>query len=372
MGECNVSLEALGLDQAEIDRRLAQGRFDEYQETLKEFSASDGESLAAVEEKARAANVDVAAMRARISSDRQSMKDTCGTVDLRPKLPPVRDQGSHGWCYAYAVADLLSLRLKKDVSASDIAINYILSENGESTNPINEKGKFVGIRISFQSGGQVGKALESVKAKGGACLESDLPSRPVDGATVSDLAQLYETVEAKGNLAAARARTSRGVCEDGFAPTRQAFPKVTLRQYMDAMTPISDKSIIFRLAEGSCQSRIPLDPGLRLNEFDGDAEGMNKVDEQLDKDQAVAMSYRASLIGAPSYANRHASTVVGRRWNEAELRCEYLVRNSWGDSCKNESGEAMYGRRECEGGNIWVPRGQFIAQRGLKFQTLEP
>src|SRR5687768_14647529 len=33
-------------------------------------------------------------------------------------------RNSVGWCYAYAAADLVSFKLKRKVSAADIAINY--------------------------------------------------------------------------------------------------------------------------------------------------------------------------------------------------------------------------------------------------------
>ncbi len=49
-------------------------------------------------------------------------QDNCSPVDLRPKLPPIRNQDSLGWCHGFIAADLASLKLGKAISAVDATI----------------------------------------------------------------------------------------------------------------------------------------------------------------------------------------------------------------------------------------------------------
>jgi hypothetical protein len=51
-------------------------------------------------------------------ADEDSKRSQCSTVEnIIPRLPPVRDQGSTGWCDYYATADLLSFKTGHNISA---------------------------------------------------------------------------------------------------------------------------------------------------------------------------------------------------------------------------------------------------------------
>ena len=59
-----------------------------------------------------------------LNSEKLLSKDKCQNTDLRSTLPPIRDQDSVGWCYAYLAADLVSQKSGKNISAVELALNY--------------------------------------------------------------------------------------------------------------------------------------------------------------------------------------------------------------------------------------------------------
>jgi hypothetical protein len=88
---------------------------------------------------------------------------------------------------------------------------------------------------------------------------------------------------------------------------------------------------------------------------------MELMNQQLDSNNIVGISYLLSFLkNSHDYykLSGHASTVVGRNYNEKTGDCEYLIRNSWGPGCA--SYDALFA---CHDGHILVP--EFALQRGL-------
>jgi hypothetical protein len=96
------------------------------------------------------------------------------------------------------------------------------------------------------------------------------------------------------------------------------------------------------------------------------------LDQTLSAGRPLAINYNVNAIlseGSPRYPSMHSSTIVGRRMNAQTGKCEYLVRNSWGEECEVE-GRPRY-RYECEQGNIWVPR-DTVMNMHTEFISLDP
>lgn len=87
-----------------------------------------------------------------------------------------------------------------------------------------------------------------------------------------------------------------------------------------------------------------------------------RIDDALEKSNALpvgiaycsevlkkGLGYRGLASGGCKKKDDHASLIIGRRPNRTGTDCEYLVRNSWGTSCKQYSKDW-----DCESGNIWV------------------
>lgn len=93
----------------------------------------------------------------------------------RARLPPVRDQGALSWCYAYAAADLLSLRLAAPVSATDLAMlhneRYLL----RIVQARKEVTRWQQL-LTTGVGGAAATALQEAVNRG-VCLEEEIYSR---------------------------------------------------------------------------------------------------------------------------------------------------------------------------------------------------
>ena len=127
----------------------------------------------------------------------------------------VRDQSDMGWCYAYALADLLSFHAKKLVSAIDIAvlnnnfsqdalkdrINYsrdvesfydlkkILPKMGVTAEELEESAR-LNLYDSVRNGGLAAEALKLALQKG-VCLEKDMPST-FENKNITRLQQIHD------------------------------------------------------------------------------------------------------------------------------------------------------------------------------------
>lgn len=91
-------------------------------------------------------------------SDSKGFIDSCtnNPINLSNLLPPTRDQDSIGWCYAFVAADLVSAKLKKNISPFDIGLGYESEafQNSYSKPIKTGDGGFISLAIS--SGYQAG------------------------------------------------------------------------------------------------------------------------------------------------------------------------------------------------------------------------
>jgi aminopeptidase C len=82
------------------------------------------------------------------------------------------------------------------------------------------------------------------------------------------------------------------------------------------------------------------------------------MDKALDNGKIIGIEYDAGILEDYNYAasvlNGHASSIIGRRFNEKTNSCEYLLRNSWGKSCAG-----YHEDYECEDGHIWMAESFF-------------
>ncbi len=103
----------------------------------------------------------------------------CSPKDLREKMPPIRDQDSVGWCYAFTAADLVSFKIGDEISPIDIA-NSTEQNRDSFTQKIAahfvqpSSIKFRGGTNPERPGGNMQEAIDAAQEKG-FCRESDLP-----------------------------------------------------------------------------------------------------------------------------------------------------------------------------------------------------
>ncbi|WP_413580776.1 C1 family peptidase [Bdellovibrio sp. HCB288] len=297
-------------------------------------------------------------------------KKSCSPVDMSKDMPPIRNQDSVGWCYAFTAADLLSYKTKKNISAADIALE-------DQNNWIDsiERG-FKGSTAADFKGGWVDHSLKSMQKKG-LCLETDLSSEDNSGGTFADS---LRSLDSWGRASiAAKSRD----CNNLYAESKRLFPGSTLSDLQEVVKTSSKRDFINNLREKSCK-RIPAKYEVvtmtkqgfhskiydKLNRSRPEKDYAQALDEQLSSKNPVGVSIDANGFSdrrspALTYDNSapHAVSVVGRRFNESTGQCEYLLRNSYGAGCSGYDSTL-----ECTKGMIWMPKPDLMSRTwGLSY-----
>ena len=280
----------------------------------------------------------------------------------------VRDQSDMGWCYAYALADLLSFHAKKLVSAIDIAvlnnnfsqdalkdrINYsrdvesfydlkkILPKMGVTAEELEESAR-LNLYDSVRNGGLAAEALKLALQKG-VCLEKDMPST-FENKNITLKRRLQAPLLAHEPYA-----SDGESCVDHLGLTGSVFVNLNILQIEEVLKNSSPDVVLFELRQKNCKEKVtlrdkkPLQATKQTNE-----QIFSIIDSQLDKKQPLVATYSAEMI-TKGRAGVHISSVVGRRFNAKTNKCEYKIRNSWGKHNDFQSSTKI----RHEDGYFWV------------------
>lgn len=326
-------------------------------------------------------------------SNSATAQQRCGGENARDfrdqfpdKLPPIRDQGSIGWCYAYSVSDLVSFNSGKVVSARSIAQANNLAVNQETLaygaynsiagligaakkepahlsqeNTENVMSAFRGIRsVSEREGGIEQTAFLRAKARDGFCLERDIPSGSHEesdiGATI-EVFQAFDSELTAANTQEEKSELARKFCNENTALFQQYFPNGFKEGVVNALLANASGDSFTYLSQEQCKDRVDMGE-YRTDYIPKTSPGstVSVLDGFLDRNEISAVGYQTDFMGqerldenGEPLENYHSSTIIGRRFNEETGRCQYLLRNSWGTDC------SVYpDSMECEKGNIWV------------------
>ncbi len=343
--------------------------------------------------------------RANIKAER----DRCGgpTVDLRRKLGPVRNQAYEGWCFGFSAADLLSAKLGKTISAADTAIVFHSSSSGTS----RLQRLFCDMGMQEGEGGFVDEAISKLQEEGGACLENRIPSEDNAYGTLHQRLMAIDNFAAQKNAEADKAamesseagaeaaafaaifmgkrmynvdssRSPKEFCS--LVKLKGLYPQLSLKKFIDIMENTTRADVLRALDDANCGERIPLDALQVVTRYPqslvfkgplgnftplsasiSDRERLyGDIDAQLTRGNVVEISYGSGLLYNLKN-NRddsgHASLLVGKRYNQANGQCEYLLRNSWGRSCGQYDPVI---RPNCQDGTVWVPKSALMRGTG--------
>ncbi|WP_142699474.1 C1 family peptidase [Bdellovibrio sp. ZAP7] len=286
-------------------------------------------------------------------------RKVCTSVDMSKDMPPARNQDSVGWCYAFTAADLMSYKLKKNISAVDIALAY--QDDWISG---MDRG-ILGTAAPDIRGGFTDKALQ-MASKNGFCLESELPSEDNQGgnfaANLKELDIYGRNQILSQNLA----------CNDLYTEAKKMFPKINLTDVQDVVNKTVEEDFILGLRNKTCKNRIQAKPEVVIVQRKGFFNGLKDtvdsavseekyaqiIDEQLSANNPLSLGIDSHAIydrrapaSTPSSASFHAVTLVGRRFNEKTGQCEYKIKNSWGKGCS--SPDKSY---NCSQGQFWMSK----------------
>lgn len=320
---------------------------------------------------------------AKIQSNRETAKARCGgekAVDQREKLPPVRNQGSIGWCYAFSTADLVSYETGENISANHIAqmnnmairqeavvhglknsVTSLMSgtteENHLGVNNLSEGLAMASDTPTNRESGLEHLSYRRVRDRGGFCRESDLPSGTAEGEGLGDAIEVFheldaELVEARGSEEE-KILIAQRFCQENQALIQNYFPNGFDTNVVDALANAEGGDSFNYLSQQQCNDKIPLNEEIRVG-----SGTIDEIDHALDQGGIISVAYYTDMLGVPSEVSdtgepieSHSSTIVGRKWDESSGRCQYLLRNSWGEDCAQYSNQAQI---DCESGSLWV------------------
>lgn len=290
-------------------------------------------------------------------------KSNCTNLDLSAQLGPISDQMSAGWCAHNTAADLLSHKMKlfpnESVAVFDVAVKVFKREDeiGILENDVTPP-------LLKREGTEVFDSLKFyMEASGGACLERQLAPKKE---SIEDL-----RTESFVNF------TYEGGWEGFNFKNYRFLPKVNpctgkpddLKRISEIVSALNQASLrkISDLNDSKCTNRVKI-PNFKINEIKrGDElasprKVVNTVNDILNSDNIVGYSYNActirknnsesvKIIDDIEYCGVHASSIVGREWNDEKKICEYKIRNSWGKDCTTYVEKIA---KTCTDGYFWV------------------
>lgn len=282
-------------------------------------------------------------------------KDQCSPLNLLEEMPPNYSQGRQRWCYASAASDLLYFKLGQIIAPAAIAESYSrhfkkLNLKNQILYPLTPKSDGI-----LNSGGIVKLAVES-SLKDGLCKEDYFP-------TFAEK-ELIHSIKTQKSRAKQAKHTSSRTYFDLKQLILFVFPEMNEDQLSKVLTAKTEGRALRKLVQAACHGKrfnVNL-PSLTQypKEQSSIFSQLKKLDEQLSKNNIVALSVDSKLMTFPDsnlYPSKtksfHAMTAIGRRWNEEKGSCEYLIRNSYGDKCRGYSKDY-----ECMGGNLWIAKDQ--------------
>ena len=272
---------------------------------------------------------------------------SCPTVDLRQdfNFGITRSQKFLGWCYSYAGADVVGQRIGQNLSSFDLAVQ-VAQHRVQELNLKEQK-------LTDVSGGSlvdIGAVISTV----GVCAGNKITSSDPNASNI-----IKEVEEAAIFVAEHR---SRGAMSDievqrfvfARAPRFQKiFPTTSVWELVEHFKKLrNDKFPLAELFDQICGARKKLNFKWHYQIGEYTTEAMKA---QLAERRALYLTWdEKSLedLSKPIGLAGHASSVIGMRFNKTKNTCEFLLRNSYGDSLQRTYDPKI--RNQVANGNVWV------------------
>ena len=305
---------------------------------------------------------------------------SCTPIDYSSTLGPSRDQGTAGWCFAFAAADLLTNYLSSSsrvvrISAFDIA--WTINQFNSAPPPPNSyvKPAYIGtlaqqydadsgpygVSLSKRAefGGDTSTAVWAMLARGHACLEEKVPSEN----SITFINQRDFLKKKISNFEHRNSKEGSGQVFDGLtATTPNEFADQIPAEYFQYANEVQARSLTSSLAR-ACGN------GVRLPKFYPIVENLDSYPEEelfnflnillsageiaaVDIDGCRLQEEAPQSFVKVNSACGHVATVIGRRWNPTSQICEYKLRTSWGTrSCSAYQTGLI---SDCRQGEGWI------------------
>jgi len=301
-------------------------------------------------------------------STNPNRKESCSDVmNLKSPLDASapKNQDSIGWCYAYTASDLIANATGVNPSSVYMAklMNSKFNNNRSSFSKLLFK--------DSTEGGFINLAIDEAINKG-ICTENDLPSTDYSFLKINPkevskdsfvnlkkvidrLIKIKEMVTDK-NLKSKK-EVEQLLCDQKMTePLSELFPNITLQKISQIILDFKTNELFSMLVDTECpihkDTSLPAYQIKMTHFFDEQKTQLSTIDKQLNEGNIVGIHYKADFLfdyHKTGWLPNHASSIVGRRFNQETQSCEYLLRNSWGKSCSPYS--SYY---ECKDGHVWI------------------
>jgi hypothetical protein len=305
----------------------------------------------------------------------KSTKETCTEIDLLKNSAPLkvwskaRRQYDLGWCVPFSVADVLTYKTRKAISAIHLgAIHF--KENPQSNVyqdfiQLSHSGKKTAKDSSDYGDGAFPCEVFDNAKKLGACSVDHFEEANVN------IDELKDFTEA--NLALSKQEADR-IPSDQMKCTKNTssldMQVSILKRFSLHINTTSRREFLGYFANKTCGlETIKIDPNLTCDDYLSTEGGLlaGNVDLFLEQGTMPIFAFEAGslykTVKIPETAG-HAVSINARRWNSEKRRCEYRIRDSQtryhcGDYRENVS----CSDNELKQGLVWVS-GEFIDRTG--------
>lgn len=283
-------------------------------------------------------------------------EQTCTPVDLRSALGPNRDQGNMGWCYANTTADLLSYRFRKELKGQPVSSGYIAVAFNHTY-----------LQQPNSEGGNVWLAAYMAQREG-FCLQDTEEKILTSGPHYKLKEKLSALIYLKQHYDETQGLSLDSDLKKYYGSYNSVLTTMPRKDVQNLFKYSTKRNIAMKFADYMCRG-FKVKP-TEIAATYGDSRWLYfghtkpllwQIHGQLDVQNIIGINYYADFFDfdyAPKTPEgRHASSVVGRRWNKERKTCELLIRNSWGQRCTGYKAASLKEPGVCDKGNIWVSEG---------------
>jgi hypothetical protein len=279
-------------------------------------------------------------------------KENCSNTDIRQTNPKIknsskltalfstpRNQGPIGWCYAFTASDLISVEMGKPVSAlhaSTIHNRQIFNTSNLRATMENRRKAYPPAYDEVYEGGDSDEVIRQVQKQSWICSEDSLPSNREKTVLVDELIWNLEQLKKESHRMVYQ---SDHLCSEvsnvlkPFNLSSADVDTILTSALSDDLNLTMDQFV-----RSACTEKLKNIPEMKVrkvkrpefNDVIGVKEYMNEINSALEKGKPISFDYNLAGIKKGS-DGLHASVIMGRRWKNG--KCEYKVRNSWGDTC---------------------------------------
>lgn len=295
-------------------------------------------------------------------------ENECSDLDIRNINPNIkelfdspRSQGRVGWCYGFTAADLITAETGVKISAAHVSATF----NKNAVENLLLKSQFELMRFfqkdnlyrDIYEGGFIGKAIEDVLKSKSVCSEKEMPfEKSIQFAHELDL--LQRAIKTKGSVKLTFIEIADNV---EYLLKKYNFSNSEVADIYSDLTKKNLNFVFEKILTENCKEKIEISeyqvvdmkkPSMLLTKDESKitskkAAYLSGMNEALENGKPIGIGYNVKYIMSSN--GGHASVVTGRRWNNG--KCEYKVRNSWGQSCYSYNGNIECNQEE---GSYWV------------------